>query len=139
MPAALPLPHTAQVSHSPRDAGAEGSGLLAGRGERPEHGGVTAPSHPPHSPREERLPQLAGAPRRTGADGLDSALPYPVLHFPGRSPEVPAGCQRPSAKPAELSSCGNGGSPARCPSGLAAGCVVVCPSEGLGLKVPFIC
>lgn len=66
-------------------------------------------------------PQLAGASCRTMAVGLNWALPYPVLHFPRCSAEVPAGCHPPSTKPAELSSCGNGGSPAHCPSWFAAG------------------
>lgn len=66
-------------------------------------------------------PQLPGASCRTMAVGLDWALPYPVLHFPRCSAEVPAGCHPPGTKPAELSSCGNGGSPAHCPAWFAAG------------------
>lgn len=133
-PQHLPLSHTPQVSHTPGVLVPEGSGLLAEGWERSGHGGVTAPSHPPHSRcvREERLPAAGRSfpPYRGRRLGL--ALPAASLPqmFSRGSPDT---------KPVEQSSCRNGSSPAHCPSWLAAGWVMVCPSEELGLKVPFIC
>lgn len=131
---AAALAHAPGVTY-PRDAGvgrvrAPGRGWEALRARR---------SHVPFSPTPLAVrPQLAGASRRTVAVGLDLARPYPVLHFLRCSPDIPVGCHPPGTKPVEQSSCWNGGSPAHCPSGLAAGWVIVCPSEELGLKVPFI-
>lgn len=94
---------------------------------------------------EESRPLLTHPARGASAAGRsfppyrgDLARPYPVLHFLRCSPDVPVGCHPPGTKPVEQSSCRNGGSLAHCPSGLAAEWVMVCPSEELGLKVPFI-
>lgn len=133
------LAHAPGVTH-PQGGGVRGVRVPGRRGKRSGHGGDTAPSHPPtrDAPGRRGCPQLAGASCRTVAVGLDLALPYPVFRFPECSPEVPAGCHPPGTTPVELSSCGNGGSPAHCPSQLTAGWVMVCPSEELGLKVPFV-
>lgn len=102
-----------------------------GGGKRSGHIGAKAPSHPSYllmilggeaaSSRQEPS-------RRTAAIGPDLALPCRVLHFPRCSPDVRTGLssRQHHANPAEQLQ----GWPqpcSRCPSGLTAGWVTVCP------------
>lgn len=135
-PCALPAPLLPRTPHaSPKGAGV-GEGQVSrrgggGGGKRSGHIGAKAPSHPSYllmilggeaaSSRQEPS-------RRTAAIGPDLALPCRVLHFPRCSPDVPTGLssRQHHANPAEQLQ----GWPqpcSRCPSGLTAGWVTVCP------------